>query len=166
MRKPVFQAIPYHRDYLASPDGRIKRKTNAVTIHQRGDGTKYVRVNVGDGKRDDRPVAYLVALTFVGIPTGWHNTLVHLNGDHSDCSAANLAWVPNPYRDEVEYRWLMRDDIHPHRVIADRSHPHGRLKVASTCRYGHPLSRDGKDDENTLIWGFGNRICRICQGRP
>lgn len=160
---PVWRSIPFFPDYLAAVDGRIKRTKNELTIRYRDDGIPFVRLAVPGGDRDDRQLNYLVALAHVGVPPGWDYTILHRDGDPTNCAADNLAWVPDPYLMERECRWLMRGDVHRYRVVADPTGEHGRIKVATECRKHHPLSLTGKSDANTDVWGYGNRICLRCR---
>jgi hypothetical protein len=49
---------------------------------------------VRDGKQYTRALGVLVATVFVHGYNDLFNTVTHLNGDLSDCSAMNLAWRP------------------------------------------------------------------------
>lgn len=90
-----WEPAPHFPGYSVSSDGRVRNDVRGremrLSINQ------YGTVKVGltqDGARVTVQVADLVAETFLPDPPPNFDTVVHLNGDKSDCRADNLVWRP------------------------------------------------------------------------
>ena len=108
--------------------------------------------------------------------------IAHRDGDRRNCAAANLTTETVDERQERQRRKaesLLRPwpgargrrrrgkpgkGARSTDVLTDESFSHQKKKVARACRHGHPLSMTEQDDQNTLMWGVGNRVCKTCTG--
>ncbi len=121
--------------YLIREDGVIihkhKDEFKATRLNQQGD----VIVDLNrDNRRHTRKVSLLVAKAYLGDPRENFNSVIHLNGDKSDCSAINLAWRPRWF--VVEYNRMFNE--HPKNVsvaIAETGEEFGTLREACV-KYG------------------------------
>jgi hypothetical protein len=106
------------------------------------------------------PADLLVAYGHHGRPPNrWHK-VAHLNGDHADNRAENLAY----YEDTFDFydRMMRESAAKRRRAPYAGDYGHGRDKVGRFCSRGHELSTNAKPDNNTAMHGYGNRICRRC----
>lgn len=95
--------------YSVSDQGRImnvKRETIlAIAINQRGQS--YVNMYADTNKGLNRSVSLLVANAFLDDPELEHyDSVIHKNGDRTDCRAENLAWRPRWFA--IEYHQQFR----------------------------------------------------------
>jgi len=147
--------------YEWSSNGQVYRvgKDKPLTIQHAPGGWQFTRISVqGRGV-----TAYLhewIARAFYGMPpTGYKP--VHANGDRSDNRVANLiyTWAEPEHVPSWAERWDGNAWLY---APTDTVRSHGRIKVATHCRNGHRLSMTGEPDHNTMVWGYGNRICTRC----
>lgn len=155
----IWADVPEYPGYEWSNDGEIRHGKNILaTRFNAVDGVPEVKVNTAGGLFV--PKALMVALGHLGLPPGWEFCVQHLNGDELDCRPENLTWALGPRR---LARRVPDDSYRPVRIASVAGSPWGRTKAATKCRKGHELSMTGKDDDNTLTWGTGNRVCLVCQ---
>lgn len=166
---PVSDPI-FGRHYEAVSTGEIRRiRTGRALKPSRNQAGKLKVSFSADGNGRTAYLANEIYAAFVGpLPDGY--IITHLNGDRADCRPQNLAAVTEEELRERQRaaatrmllppRWRGRIPGH----LTDFGLSHGRTKCAPTCRVGHPLSMTGGDDGNTLTWGRGNRVCRVCSG--
>lgn len=91
--------VPEFPGYRVSSLGAIVNDTtdNQKTPSTNQQGIKYIGFIRG-GKQHSRSVAVLVAEAFLPPPPEERfNTIIHLNGDKSDCRSSNLAWRPRSF---------------------------------------------------------------------
>lgn len=85
--------------YMVHPSGNVvnTRLERLMTLRKAQTGLVMVGLSV-DGYQNQRSVARLVAEAYIPKPDPeWFSdfdTIIHLNGDKSDCRAENLAWRP------------------------------------------------------------------------
>lgn len=139
--------IPGIPEYVVTDDGEVistKFGKRRVLKPYAGAGTSaHPRVRLtpeGMGQKTFL-VHQLVAQAFLPPRPAGHE-LRHLNGDHRDCRADNLAWGTRSENvlDQVKH------GVHNN---ARKTH----------CKNGHPF-----DEENTLL-RYGRRRCLACQRR-
>jgi hypothetical protein len=93
-----------------------------------------VTVRSSRGRQATRSVALLVAKAFVHQPRDYFDSVIHLNGDRSDCRAMNLMWRSRPFA--LRYHAMFDDE--PYRVsvyIPELDEFYYSLREACT-RYG------------------------------
>lgn len=96
--------FPY---YEVSSEGRVKNKGTDHVLKPLDNGTGGIMVILRrDGRGHSRLVRRLVANAFLPYPKSSTDVPVHLDGDHTNCSAANLEWRP---------RWLAKQRTHQSR---------------------------------------------------
>lgn len=86
--------------YVVSPEGHIKNREKNRVMHVRQNGQGFAMTNLmgDDNVRRTKSVALLVAQAYLGKPKNEHyNTVIHLDGDKSNCEASNLMWRPRWY---------------------------------------------------------------------
>ncbi|WAB10473.1 HNH endonuclease [Gordonia phage Phepper] len=98
----IWTKVEGFEDYAVSPDGEVysspKKELKNLRFNNQGD----VMVDLyKDRKQNTRKVSLLVAQAYLGDPPENCNSVIHLNGDRSDCRAINLAWRPRWF--VVEY---------------------------------------------------------------
>lgn len=128
-------AIPGYR--IDGISGDVYGPRKKLKTHTDKNGYKFVRVSV-DGQGQTAYLHQMQAWAHYGLPpAGWQ--IRFADGDPSNTAIGNI------YYDKPGPRM-------------------GRLKTATKCRKGHRLSMTGEPDENTVIWGYGNRQCVACAG--
>ncbi len=154
--RATIPGIPYEW----SSNGEVYRvgKDKPLQIHTAPGGWQFARISV-----NGKPVsAYLhewIARAFYGMPPMGYKP-IHASGDRTDNRPENLiyTWAEPHHVPSWAERW--QNGWLPAHLDAHRSH--GRIKVATRCRKGHRLSMRGEPDNNTHIWGYGNRVCTVC----
>lgn len=165
----TWMPIPAFTRYEASNTGRI-RNTKTGRIMQTSLATGgYPKLNLRNNNGQPATVFVNAAVltAFVGkIPD--NATVLYRDRSRRNVSLYNLGW------DTPEERTLIVEGIDGSpKLITLPPVLSGRFKPSTVCRgafvrdggrrrKGHPLSIDGNEDENTYIWGYGNRVCRIC----
>lgn len=102
--------IPNFHSYEVSDQGRIRNvdRDKIKRANSNQNGTLQVMLHRGNISYR-RSVAHLVAASFLPPPQRRDfNTVIHLNGDYSDCRAENLAWRPRFFA--IRYHRQFRDD--------------------------------------------------------
>lgn len=99
--------------YLVNEEGEVKHERSRAPltyhINQRGIVSVVLYVNNVQYRRS---VALLVAQAFLPPPQFRNcDTVIHLDGDHLNCSAENLAWRPRWFA--RKYHQQMREDLYP-----------------------------------------------------
>lgn len=95
-----FEPTQEFPNVLVNPLGQFfNEKTDKMLATSRtSNGHLKINLTSGDGRYGTRSVARIVADTFLGPPPNERfDTIIHLNGDLSDCRAANLMWRPRWY---------------------------------------------------------------------
>lgn len=85
--------------YAVSPEGLVKNleRDTLVTARQNRQGIFMVNL-MRDNMQVTRSVALLVAQAYLRPPlNAAYNSVIHRNGDRTDCSAINLMWRPRWY---------------------------------------------------------------------
>lgn len=105
--------IPMFPDYSVDPLGRVRNdKTDRIMALQRN---QHGVVHVGlvlDGRQYKRSVALLVAQAFLPPPTPpTFNSIIHLDGDLSNCHIDNLMWRPRWFT--INYHKQFKGDLKP-----------------------------------------------------
>lgn len=98
--------------YLISTHGRVmNHRTEHIkepSINRQG--ILYVGIYGENGERFTRSVALLVARNFLEPPMHESfDTVIHLNGDRTDCHVDNLMWRPRWYA--IHYHKQINDEI-------------------------------------------------------
>lgn len=159
--------IPAFTRYDVSDTGRVRNiKTGRFLKTSLATGG-YPKLNLrnDDGQSATVFVNAAVLTAFVGkIPD--NATVLYRDGSRLNVNLYNLGW------ETPEERTLIVQGIDGNpKLITLPPVLSGRFKPSTVCRgpvvngrrrKGHPLSIDGSEDENTLIWGYGNRVCRTC----
>lgn len=103
--------------YQVSPDGEIMNKDRGKPKGVRLNGQGDLIVDLSrDNKRHTRKVSLLVAQAYLADPPNEaFNSVIHLNGDRTDCRAINLAWRPRWF--VVEYNRMFKEK--PHNVSVE-----------------------------------------------
>jgi hypothetical protein len=88
-------SIPEFPKYSVNPLGQVKhnRIGRLLTPQINQIGVPYVCM-VRDWEQKKRSLALLVARAFIPQELEGFNTPIHLDGDHTNCSADNLMWRP------------------------------------------------------------------------
>lgn len=83
-------------DYAINEYGEIMNEWSGRVLHARPNNQGFMMVNlIRNKKSSTRSVAMLVAEAFLDSPRNEaYNSIIHLNGDRSDCRAINLMWRP------------------------------------------------------------------------
>lgn len=86
-------------EYGVSSQGRVVNdatsRTMAINYNRQGIAMVKIQKN---GLQYTRSVALLVARAFLDEPkNSSYNSIIYLNGDHTDCRAMNLMWRPRWY---------------------------------------------------------------------
>ncbi|QGJ90432.1 HNH endonuclease [Gordonia phage Crocheter] len=136
----IWEPIQDFPQYVVSPDGLIMNKDRhtpkATRLNNQGD----LIVDLSrDDKKHTRKVSLLVAQAYLGEPPENYNSVVHLNGDRSDCRAINLAWRPRWF--VVEYnRMFLSEPLNCSVKIKQTGEIFGTLREAC-MKYGMIESR-------------------------
>lgn len=108
----IWQEIPSFPDYEVSDLGRIRTKhtgrIRSTSVNQQG----HLKVCLySDEGKFTRTVAQMVARAFLDAPKRQdYISVIHLNGDKSDCRAENLAWRPRHFA--LRYHSQFDSDIY------------------------------------------------------
>lgn len=88
-----FQIVPGFQRYEINPRGVIRNHHNKNKLFVRFPEKDYpcVTLTNDDGKRSAQKIHRLVALTFLGAPTG--NVVNHIDGNRANFDLTNLEWV-------------------------------------------------------------------------
>jgi NUMOD4 motif len=153
----AWKAIAGYPAYEASTNGQVRRASTGRPLKQRSaNGQLFVTLTNTAGKQQTVYVKRAVLLAHqpaypVGAPI-WH-----LETD--DCKLLNLAWLDDDLR--LWGTGVDGDAVHV------QLEPFGRRRAWGYCGVGHPISTTGKPDNNTAMWGCGNRWCLACtRGDP
>lgn len=92
-----------------------------------------------NGRRHDRPIHALVALTFIG-PRPEGLVIRHLNGNHTDNRVSNLTY-----------------GTHSENVLDQVQHGVHNMTSKTKCKYGHPYTEESTYPQP------GGRACRTCR---
>ncbi len=97
-------------DYLVNEHGDIKNEYRDRLLTQRMNHEDFMMTGlVRDHRQYTRSVATLVAKAFLkDPPSDAYNSIIHLNGDRSDCRALNLMWRPRWYA--VRYHRMFSEE--------------------------------------------------------
>ncbi|QAU06793.1 HNH endonuclease [Gordonia phage Duffington] len=132
----IWTKVEGFEDYVVSPDGEVysesKKELKNLRFNNQGD----VMVDLyRDRKQNTRKVSLLVAQAYLGEPKNESfNSVIHLNGDRSDCRAINLAWRPRWF--VVEYnRMFLSEPINVSVQIEQTGEIFGTLREACV-KYG------------------------------
>ncbi|QAU06321.1 HNH endonuclease [Gordonia phage Rickmore] len=114
----IWRNVEGFEDYVVNPDGEVysesKKELKNLRINNQGD----VMVDLyRDRKQNTRKVSLLVAQAYLGEPPEFFNSVIHLNGDRSDCRAINLAWRPRWFVVEYNRMFLEEPLMYSVRVI-------------------------------------------------
>lgn len=115
--------------YSVSPEGEVKSRQRRRVLKTRQNQRGVVMVNLmQDGVRVTRSVALLVAQAYLGgRPTPAYNSLIHLDGDKSNCHASNLMWRPRWYA--VRYHKMFeREPLNVSIMIEDTGEVFGTIR--------------------------------------
>jgi len=95
MREEWREAPDFPR-YLVSDHGNVQAVKTGRILHPSRNQQGHLKVNLmRDGEIHTRTVNHLVAKAFLAPPEREDFiSVIHLNGDKSDCSAHNLEWRP------------------------------------------------------------------------
>lgn len=91
--------LPPYRDYEISPSGQIyshKRNRIITPIIDRN-GYLIIRLHDGNGGRQSKAVARLVAETYLPRKGALRNTILYKDYDRTNCHVNNLRWVTRSY---------------------------------------------------------------------
>ncbi|QEQ94391.1 HNH endonuclease [Gordonia phage Chikenjars] len=132
----IWTKVEGFEDYVVSPDGEVysesKKELKNLRFNNQGD----VMVDLyRDRKQNTRKVSLLVAQAYLGEPKNESfNSVIHLNGDRSDCRAINLAWRPRWF--VVEYnRMFLSEPLNVSVQIEQTGEIFGTLREACV-KYG------------------------------
>ncbi|QXO14112.1 HNH endonuclease [Gordonia phage OlgasClover] len=132
----IWTKVEGFEDYVVSPDGEVysesKKELKNLRFNNQGD----VMVDLyRDRKQNTRKVSLLVAQAYLGEPRNESfNSVIHLNGDRSDCRAINLAWRPRWF--VVEYnRMFLSEPLNVSVQIEQTGEIFGTLREACV-KYG------------------------------
>jgi hypothetical protein len=115
-----------------------------------------LRTDTGQPKTVYTNVAVLSA--FVGqIPDG--AVILHQDSRRQNCRLPNLGWVTLT---ECTYIVESGDGYELLTIPLDVKYGPATGAFCGKDRDPHRLSLNGQEDANTLFWGSGNRVCRIC----
>lgn len=112
-----WQPIEAFPEWLVSDNGDILHEWTMKIMTNRVNRQGFAMVNLQDENRKivTRSVALLVAKAHLGKPENpAYNSVIHLNGDRTDCRLMNLMWRPRWYG--VKYHQMFDDE--PYRVGA------------------------------------------------
>lgn len=104
-----WELAPRFPGYSVSSDGRVRNDSRDREM--RLSVNQYGTVKVGliqDGVRVTVQVADLVAQAFLPDPPPNFDTVVHLNGNKTDCRAENLIWRPRWFA--MKYHRQLRNE--------------------------------------------------------
>jgi hypothetical protein len=159
--------IPAFTRYEISVNGRVRNiKTGRFLKTSLATGG-YPKLNLRNdhGRSATVFVNAAVLTAFVGkIPD--NATFLYRDGSRQNVGLYNLGWETPKERTLI----VQGIDGKP-KLVTLPTVLSGRFKPSTVCRgmvvngrrlKGHPLSIDGNEDENTLTWGYGNRVCRMC----
>lgn len=95
----IWQLCESYPKYLVSPEGLVKNRERDTLVRARQNRQGVVMVSLmGDDTRHTRSVALIVAQAYLAPPRSEaYNSVIHLDGDRSNCHASNLAWRPRWY---------------------------------------------------------------------
>lgn len=151
MQSTEWRPVPEYEDiYEISTAGRIRRIVDSGVKAKAGDFITPVQIKNGRmvvrlsraGKKQHRYLHRLVALAFLGDPSGDFE-VCHNNGDPTDNRLANLRWDTHAAN--------MRD------MVRHGNHRNGNERKTH-CPKGHPY-----DEENTRLSPDGRkRACKAC----
>jgi hypothetical protein len=154
----TWNTIPGFERYEITDFGQVRNsKTGRLMKSSMATGG-YPKLNLraaatGQPKTVYTNVAVLSA--FVGnIPDD--ATILHRDRLRGNCRLPNLGWVTLT---ECTYVVESGDGYTLLTVPIDLEHGPA---TGAFCRNGHRLALNRRDDDNTLVWGVGNRVCRIC----
>lgn len=97
--------------YEISTKGRVRHERNrnirAVSVNQYGTLFHTLQEDSYNGRRRTVPLAKAVALTFIGEPDEHipSPTVIHKDGDKSNCELDNLCWRSRSYARRYERDW-------------------------------------------------------------
>lgn len=122
--------------WAVSSEGRVLNDWTTRILATRPNQQGIIMVGLQyEGKQHMRSVPLLVAKAFLEPPPNpFYNSIIHLNGDRSDCRAENLMWRPRWYA--IRYHQMFNED--PYNVgvyIADTDESFDLLREACT-KYG------------------------------
>lgn len=90
----------------------------AHSINQRG--FSYVQLYDKPGRGKNRTVGTLVANAFLDAPYLEHyDTIIHKNGDRTDCRAENLAWRPRWFAIEYHQQFNQQPPLYFERRVLE-----------------------------------------------
>jgi hypothetical protein len=148
---------------LTDTTGLVRRASTGKLLQQSINGGRpYVMLHTANtveaSKRKKVYVKTAVLLAYQpAYPPG--TPIRHVNGDNTNCSLLNLAWMDDELR-----LWGTHVDG---TAIFVQAEPYGRRRAWGTCTVGHQISTTGKPDRNTAMWGTGHRHCLAClRGEP
>lgn len=107
-------------DYAVSDFGRLEDLDKRHIVPTRTNQQGLVMATIRDESylQRTRMVALLVAKAFVSNPVPKHfDSVIHLNGDRTDCRASNLMWRSRPFA--LRYHEMFNNE--PYRVSVERS---------------------------------------------
>lgn len=95
----VWEVCDEFPDFAVSDYGRVINTINQrqVPIRVNQQGLSMVTVKDPMGHQFTRCVSLLVARCFVEVPNPWFTSVIHLNGERTDCRATNLMWRSRPF---------------------------------------------------------------------
>lgn len=95
----IWEPVEESQGYAVSNYGRIEDLDHGRVIHTRPNAQGFMMVTLRNdaGGQITRSVALLVARAFLEQPHRWFTSIIHLNGDRSDCRAMNLMWRSRPF---------------------------------------------------------------------
>ena len=104
--------IPGFDEYMVSNHGNVQNIKYRREITPRPNQYGHIRVGlVQDGRQITRSLAPLVAEAFLPRTDLQYNTVIHLDGDLSNCRADNLMWRSRPFAINYHKQFQL-DDFH------------------------------------------------------
>lgn len=109
-RNDEWRDIDEFPDWAIDAEGNVLNNWTSNIISQRLNKQNLLMVNIHiRGKIHTRMVALLVARAFLEPPpNASYNSIIHLNGDRSDCRAMNLMWRPRWYA--LQYHKMFEEE--------------------------------------------------------
>lgn len=95
-RRLQWVTLPDYTDHEVSSSGQIRhaRSKQVLNTSTNQTGVRYAHIrNTTLNKHENKSVGTLVASAFCEGQSENTNTVLHLDGDQENCSAANLMWV-------------------------------------------------------------------------
>jgi hypothetical protein len=89
-----WQEIPMFENYFINSDGDVRNRHGLLLRrHYNTTNRAYITLSK-EGKHYPKALSLLVAQSFIPCSHEYWTTPMHLDGDYTNCSAANLVWRP------------------------------------------------------------------------